>query len=421
MRERIWFDPPLFRWSRVVVLAAAGISAVLGWIAHERGMWGVPALGPGVVLAPAASAALVPRGAASVPARPATVVAAAVAPPPAVPSRAASAALRPDELDVCGKGVVKVQRGGSDLDLGETPWRARWLAAMRASADVRTRAAGLLLSTSAVEDEPVVEPLVQLAQQSRDPLVYGWALYLCHARNDRRPMNACLMLSHDEWAALAPDRAAPWLYAASDEAGPRRVDPAEAMYRASRAATLGTSAAALPALVLAAQPTGAGPLDRYAMLQGAIGVAHAIAARTPYPTRHCGAVQMVDANRRQQCEALGQLFAQKAETPMDLVVAKSLGERLGWPAERVRAIGEEVSALQWLVTHRGIGDQPASCAGIERLAASVNEAARLGEIGAAREAVRRSGQSMQELAARAQKDGAAAAVRTGWAASAPGS
>ena len=419
MRDRIWFDPPLFRWSRVVVVAALGIAAVLGWIAHERGMWGVPALGPGVVLAPAASGAAPRAVQVASPARAVAVV--AVAPTPVAPARAASAALGPDEVDVCGKGIVKVQRGVSDLDLNETPWRSRWLAAMRASADVRTRAAGLVLSASPTDDEPVVEPLVRLAQASRDPLVYGWALYLCHPRNDRRPTNACLMLSHDEWASLAPDQAAPWLSLAGDEARPRRVDPAEAMYRASRATSIGTSAGALPALVLAAQPPGAGPLDRYAMLQGAIAVADAIAARTPYPTRHCGAALLADANRRQQCEALAQLFAQKAETTMDLVVAKSLGERLAWPAERVKAIGEEASALQWLANHRGVGDQPASCAGIERLGTTVNDAARLGEVGAAREAVRRSGLSPQELALRAQKDSAAAALRTGGAASAPGS
>lgn len=417
MRDRIWFDPPLFRWSRVVIVAAVGIGSVLAWIAHERGLWGVPAVAPGVVLAPAASGAGVARvaPAASAPAlRPVAAVAAASA----APGRVAVAAPGPGELELCGKGTAKVQRGDADVDLTETPWRSRWLAAMRASGDARTRAAGLLLSG---EDEPSAEPLVRLAQASRDPLVYGWALYACHGRKEARTSNACLMLSYDEWAALAPEQAVPWLYVASDEARPRRLDPAEAMYRASRASKSGTSAGALPAVVLAAQPAGAGPLDRYAMLAGAIAVRDAIAARTPYPTRHCGAALLADANRRQQCEALGQLFAQTAETPMDLVVAKTLGERLGWPAERLKALGEEAAALHLLLATRAAGDQPASCAAIERTAVLVNDAARLGEVGAAREFVRRSGKSLPELTATLQKEAGAAAARVGPFASAPGS
>lgn len=426
MRTRIWFDPPLFRWSRVLVIATVGIAGSVAWLAYQRGIWPVIEVGPpGVVLAPAASGV----AASAVPPR--TVVAAArvpATPSAGTPAGASAPVSAPGDVDVCGKGLVAVRPDRAEPGLDDAPrqrlessLRERWLAGMRARSDARTRAAGLLLASGQLDGESATEQLVRLAQGSGDAAVYGWALHACHDRKDVRPPNACLMLSYDHWAALAPSQAIPWLYIASDEARPRRVDPAEAIFRASRAETLGSTHALLPALVLGAQPADAGPVDRYAMLNEALAVSAAIGARMPYPSRYCATALLADANRRQQCEALGQLFANKAETVMDLVVAKGLGGSLGWPAERLRAIGDEAAALQGMAAAgRNAGGVPTGCAAIDRLVDQAREVARLGELGAAREAVRRSGKTMQELAAGAPKERTAASARLMPAASAPG-
>jgi hypothetical protein len=433
MRERIWFDPPVFRWSRVFIVATFGIAAVLAWLAHERGMWGVPALGPGIVVLTPAASGVPPR--AAVPAMPVMPSAAPLASLAAASAAAPGSTARPaarvpaaDEVEICGRGTVKVRPGASEAELGEqartmmeTPLRDRWLAAMLARGDARTRAAALVLSNRTFDDDAAAEQLVRLALDSRDATVYGWALYVCHGRNDRRASNACLMLSHDDWAALAPNQAIPWLYVASDEAKPRRIDPTEAMYRAARADGVGSSWGVLPGLVLATQPPGAEPIDRYVMLMEAIATSAAINSRTPYPTRYCATALLGDANRREQCERLAQLFVNKADTVLDLTVGKGLGARLGWPAERVKAISDEASALQTLSGGVVQGDQPMSCASIERTVAHFGDVARLGEIGAAREAARRAGRTVQALAASIERDAAAAGARVMPIASAPGS
>lgn len=426
MRNRIWFDPPLFRWSRVLGLAVVGIALTVGWIAYERGVWQpVPVGGPGVVLAAASGAAASSPAPAASRAKVVAAVAAGSASSPT--KKAPPRVLAADELEICGKGVVKVRADASEEEqdanvraVMETPRRDAWLASMRAQSDPKARAAALVLGNKQFDDEALTEQLVRLARESRDATVYGWALYVCHGNNDVH-WPACQVLSYDAWAALAPNQAIPWLYVASDESRPRRIDPAEAMYRAARADTLGSNFGVLPGLVMAAQPADAGPLDRYAMATEALGVSAAIHARTPYPTRYCAPAVLADANRRQQCETFAQLLQTKAETLLDLTVAKGLGTRLGWSAERLQSLGDEATALQAVAGGEGSpGGQPLACAAMERLVGHTMEVSRLGELGAARAAVRRSGKSLGELATSARKDMDAASQRLMPVASAPG-
>jgi hypothetical protein len=410
-----------------VAVAAVGVAAILGWWLFERGLdtGSAPALAastPAGAIEPSAAVPSSALQATMTAARPAST---APGGPPSAPAEARAQGL--DEVEVCGRGVLKflpdrLEQGLEELTQLWTgaPARARWLAALQSHADAKSRAAALLLTNKDLADESAIEQVARLALASRDVTVYGWAISVCHGRNDRDPPGACRMLSYEEWATLDPSRAVPWLYLADDQAR-RGVDAGEAMFRASRAETMGSLFGALPGVVLAAEPPGATPLDRQAMVVDAIAMSAAISSRTPYPLRHCDATQLRDTNRRQVCEALAQTILSRADTLLDLTVAKGLGTRLGWAPERLQAIGDEAAALQMTSGGHLGAAQPMACASIQNLVDHTRDVARLGELAAMRESVRRSGKTLEQLSADGKAELDEAAQRFLRAASAPGS
>lgn len=421
-RPRIWFDPPLFRWPRVFVVAALAGVAVVGWLAHERGLWlegraGVElaaATTAPMRVAPASASAPAPMAMAAVEARPVVVAASA-------PAIAAAPARPPGahDVEVCGLGSVPARDAGVDgLDARlrrsrDTPGYLAWRDALLASPDATARAAGLrLLALAAPEDPQPVSRLAQIAHDSRDPVAYAYAITACQPRGDKVPVGACQLLSHEQWATVDPDNAVPWLHLANAP----RSDPREALFRATQATRISSHWGALYTRVLTAQPGGATPLDRLAMTTDALAISTSQPS-PPYPTKYCDAAVLRDVNRRQQCEGLAELLATRGETLLDLAVARSFGEKLGWPAERLQALRDERDALPAVQQAQIDTRDLFSCAAIDRQAAWAGEVARRGELGALREALRRSGKRLEDVAAQARRERPAAA---GSAASAPG-
>jgi hypothetical protein len=412
-KPRIWFDPPLFSWRRVLITAALAAFGVIGWLLHDRGLWPP---GPEPVLE-----AAVMQASASATARAALRGAAAARVAALVPAASATASLASGktgqrEIEVCGLGAVKVEResGGETTDpleqaqkLRSSTARSAWEAAMAGSPDVRVRAAGLRMAAAArgAGDAPN-DKLARLALDSRDPMVYALAMYQCQVP----PPGACQMLSREQWATIDPDNAAPWLDLA-EAALARKADPSEAMHRAARARYIKSYRGSLHALVMDAQPPATPALDRVLMAVEAAGASRTVPPSLGPTLNYCSAPALRDVNRRQSCEALAELLANRADTLADLATARSLGERLGWPPERLAALRDEKDALS------GMGAEPLdpaeqfSCAGIERQVAYYAEVARRGDLGALREALRRSGQSVEELALRARREQAEALKR----------
>lgn len=425
---RIWFDPPLFRWPRVFVVAALAAVAVVGWLAHQRGLW--LEARAGVELAAAARAvatsASTPTSTAlsdgipesALPALQPTATTTAATP---IAAAASARVPGPQELEVCGLGLVPARDAGADgLDerlrrMRDAPGYVAWRDALLTSPAAPARAAGLrLLAIASPADPQPVSRLAQLAHDSREPMVYALALAACQQRSEGPAPGACQLLSAEQWAALEPDNAVPWLHLA----GVPRTDPREALFRAAHAARVSAHWGVLHTQVMTAQPGGATPLDRLAMSTDAL----AIATAQPLPpyavaTKYCDAAAVRDVNRRQQCDALAELLAMRGETLVDLAVARSLGERLGWPAERLQALRDERDALPLVQQTQADGADLFSCAAIDRQTAWYGEVARRGELGALREALRRSGRSLEAWAAQARRERASPAVAT---ASAPG-
>jgi hypothetical protein len=394
---RIWFDPPLFQWRRVLVTAVVAVAFVLGWLAYERGLWR-DALPAAVVAASAPAAVVAVPASAPAPAAPIVASTRPLARVATAPSTASAPRKPgPGEIEICGIGIVKAGSGeGSAAELAQqrrsSPTRAAWQAALLAHADVRVRAAGLRIAGGA----DTHDKLARLAADSRDPLVYTLAMNACQPMGRVSNPGACQLLSHEQWVTIDPDNAFPWLQLA-DAAVARRTDPSEALHRAAQAKVLKSYAGALHGLVMSAQPPNTPVLDRMLMSFDAADASSGAPSFGPV-TAFCAAAVLRDVNRRQTCEALAALFVERGDSLVELALGRAIGERLGWPAERLAALRDERDALLALQVERPAGVEPLSCAALEKQTAYFADVARRGELGALREALRRSGKSIDSLA-----------------------
>ena len=441
LTPRIWYDPPHVRWGPVLATAAVVFAPLLGWMAHERGLWwsdGQPlALNATPTTATTSGAALQ------------TIKASLQARASALPVERSGGGQRqpePGETEVCGLGIVKAAPAGNDesdpLVLARqrrSPTvRAEWEAALQASPDVRTRAAGLRIAGMAGAEEPGwavdgrqaderkaacredaacekradeegaavfarasahphADALARLARDSKDPVVYALAMQRCSRASGPAGPGACPLLSYEQWASIDPDNAAPWLYLA-DQVIVGGGDPSEALQRAARARHIHTHWAALHGLVMAAQPPAVPPLERLLMSVEVIGVQAAEVPPLNATVKYCSTAELRSGNRRQTCEALADLLVNRGDTLLDLGVGRAVGEKLGWSADRVAALRDEGLALMALQSEQLAGKQPYSCTSTEILMAHYAQVSRLGELVAMRELLRRSGKSIEALA-----------------------
>ncbi len=377
----------------------------------------------------------------------------AVVQPPAVPVAASSSAVAaalhagsaPSEggphREVCGAGQMKLEPGDADkarerlmaqLRERTRQGRAEWLAAARAHLDEQVRAAGLLVEAASegarssayferalackdvrsceerVQEEAVavLEPLraparnrlARMAADSNDPVVYALAMNACEARQWNAPPGACQLLSVEQWARLDPGNAAVWLAVAA-QAGSGTPAQAEALRRAGRADEIKLRFLALLPLLQRAEPAGTAELARSMMVSEVVDLLTASPLYAVDVGNVCTRPQLNDANRREDCAALANTLAQRGELVIHRMAGRTLGERLGWPADTLAAMRREVEAIVELRqgVHNPRADDALGCAAIERQARVWTDTARSGELAAWREEIARSGRSVQEL------------------------
>lgn len=349
-----------------------------------------------------------------------SAMAAALMAPPAAPVMAA------DETELCGHGRVKADENGRPRDMAPIlsaaqRVRNQVLPTLLSSPDDTQRAAGLLMV--ALDDAGVPDGVIDGgAQRARDelaslaafkgtPQIYAWAMRACQ---QQRTEGVCRMLSAEQWARLEPANAMAWLQVAAD-AKLRRDEPgvAEAMYRVSHAARSDARPGALVGTVLAKLPPEADMLSR-------IGLAAELAkleARAELPlvaaSQHCGAKEVRDANRQQVCIAVAEVLVKRGSTQAEAALGTTIGERAGWPVERVAAAGEERDALAQM----NVAAQADAwgCNALAQTLSRLHETARLGELAMLRGALKRSPDDATVLAKRYRD---AAALRVASAASA---
>jgi hypothetical protein len=109
---------------------------------------------------------------------------------------------------------------------------------------------------------------------------------------------------------------------------------------------------------------------------------------------------MQDSTVRQQCDSLAELLVTKGANLLDLETGKTIGERAGWPNERVRHLVLEQHALMQAIIEQGPSDNDETwtCDAVGHLNAWVIQRMRLGELGAARDVLERSGETLEEMA-----------------------
>jgi hypothetical protein len=377
--------------------SALSIAAILGFVLW---LWERPsprAPGP-IAAAPATAAApLVPRWPAST---------------PTAGSNSLKNSSHSDEVEVCGVGKVKLDRDdlaafGNYFDALSKNARLHWLATLHNSDDYRARASGLYLEGILDRDSPqkdagaARDELVQLAEETKDPAIFALAYNKClNSGADFASHDVCPQLILDDWTAADADNAVPWLQLAAKAR--REGDgtaEAAAMAHAAQAHQYQPYTWSVFPFAQAAMPTDATPTDRWILTTQVIGVE--AATLTPYQPlfQYCSRDAQSDAAVRRQCNALAELMVGKAATLLDLGVGKSLGARVGWPAERVDGLTQEMKASMWAINELTGMDpkQQWSCDSVARGNAHMSQLEALGERGLARQAIEDSGETVAAL------------------------
>lgn len=390
MRRHIWFDPPVFRWPRVLVVALLGIAVVVAWIAHGRGAWSFEDAAQVVATGNSSSAPERPRAPASgAPLRPA-VTEPAVA---AARSDAAASAPATGETLACLAALTAGQAASdAGTQTGVRSARTRWLAALEASPEPRVRAAGLLWQARAAgasESEPertvARDRLARLAIEQRDAVVYAFAMSGCEARAPASPAGACQLLSVDQWSALDAGNGAVWL-AVAERAGLGTPAQAEALRRAMQTGETRLRAAQWLPLLHTVEPAGLGEAERVPLWRELLALPPA--APIGGAVDFCSVARVQDANRRLECENLATMLLERGDALAHLMAGRAIAEALGWPVDRLAQLRRESEALSALtVVPAG---EAASCLATERRLQRSLEAARLGEVVALRGELARS-------------------------------
>lgn len=294
----------------------------------------------------------------------------------------------PDEVEVCGLGLIKRSEQGADggralAAQAEPQSLMRWLAQTAQSADERTRAVALRTSAEflAAHDPDAARDsmgqFLRLASVTRDPVVYAMAVQSCRAFGPRATVTQCQLISADQWTRVDPDNAIAWLHAA--EAARARGDFAardEAWYRASRAKVLRDYAQVPTAALLNADTVGLSAAQKTLLAVHVIGVQAAwTIPGIGLTSDTCSPQAVLNANRHQICSALAELFATQPDSIFQISIAHQLGERVGWPKARLDALRDKGTALYAALRKEATADDPLSCKALnaarERATASV--------------------------------------------------
>jgi hypothetical protein len=284
----------------------------------------------------------------------------------------------------------------------------RWLARLMDSDDLRARAAGLFLDGK-ISDGLTVRPmaeqtrdeLVQLAMGAGDAAVYAMAMHACNTYAGDGS-GACQRLSLEQWARMDPDNAVPWLLIA----GKARVThdaraEAEAFGKAARAHKTDRYDDSLFDFAAAEQPTDISALEQWYMAIEVIGIESATGLPEYTTTvNHCSIEAMQDSQAKEECNALAELLVTKGTTLVDLGLGMKIGARAGWSTARIDALSQQRKALSYAIAQSVPtgNDNMWTCRGVDLGLRYIQRRLRLGEVGAATEALERSGETLQQSA-----------------------
>jgi hypothetical protein len=316
------------------------------------------------------------------------------------------------EIEVCGVGAVKIDHedwtaAGKYLDALIKKPRTRWLSALRNSGDYRTRATGLYLEGIFDRDEPRQDPetardeLVQLALATKDPAIFALANAKCSkAGEDSAASGFCPLLSLDQWTRADSDNAVPWLaLAAQARKANDKAGEAAAFAHAAQAHRYESYDWSLFGFAEPSMPVDITAAERWYLTTDILGAEAAMPMPYLPLFQYCSRESSSDATVRRQCNAVAELLVNKSTTLLELSLGKSLGARLGWPAEVIDRLTQQFNASMQALAQMTPSDPDDqwSCDSVARGNEVMSEWDRFGERGLAQQAIERSGETVAEL------------------------
>jgi hypothetical protein len=207
------------------------------------------------------------------------------------------------------------------------------------------------------------DPLALLAASSRAADIYAAAFYQCQEKKTA----ACSAISSNSWAALDPDNAVPWIYAAA-EAKIRNDDAAlDASLRNASERTILNSRVPNLSLILYAKDVRLQPVvtritaanivgGEYKTLQGS--------GKYSGVHQYCIAEFVNRQSRSIVCEKMADLISDRAKDLDDLGFALAIGEKVNWPKERTQKLKAELKLLRQFVGYNSPFLNLVSCEGL---------------------------------------------------------
>ncbi len=302
------------------------------------------------------------------------------------PTASQSATGGPVAFDLCGLGrivVPRAARNGPSRDggpLAELPApvgrfayqevQARVVQAL-SSGDARQRVAARMLQ-SHPEDDPGAQiawarGLLTDAIASRDAQALRWAGAACPFVDDELQCRRQLVRARVQ---AEPANALHWLEWAHEE--PEAADAAWAgLLRAHywREMPMGLAGASLRAVTADVPPYLQSTLAEEAMGRDAAfpGPPLDIALERCGGARGSGGRGAAPSGSAAACERLARLLIERGDSVQALMLGRELGEHIGWPAEQLRRLDEEVGALQKQELHWSIDERrPLGCETVDR-------------------------------------------------------
>lgn len=311
-------------------------------------------------------------------------------------------------IDVCGLGYVEAKHDGGVIDpvlLGQIPGIEESLRdlveGLRGSPDAFAQAVGTVLEMNGTDAAAELDQLARQAATSEDARLYALAFRLC----GRTPAaGSCALLSVGQWARLDPGNGEPWLFV-FDEAAARndRAQVDEALYRIGNAARFEDRAQALAGPIV--ERAGAAPADLMAaqvLAANAIGVSAALPLSLDRLQNACRGAALADGNRRQLCDAVAATMAERTDSMLVSMIGTRIGERVGWPTERVVAARAlSVAYFDSQTAYRDPATSAAasySCDGVRTELGRFGQLAAVGELQFARDWITASGRDFASFA-----------------------
>jgi hypothetical protein len=184
---------------------------------------------------------------------------------------------------------------------------------------------------------------------------------------------------------------------------------ADAFGRAAQAHRINSYNDSLSGFAESELPTDVTALERWYFSIELIGIESAsVLPQYSMASKHCSVEAVQDSQVREQCSELAELLVTRGTTLLYLGTGENIGARTGWSARRVRDLAQERDALMQAIVQATSTRMPTatpaddsdlwSCQRVEFGNIYMRQRVQLGEVGAARDALERSGESVQELA-----------------------